>query len=447
MSDLTPVQESLVALVREGRIREFQLRSRELDPADLADVFAALDESERVAAVRTLPARLSGQALVLMPEEEHAEETLAALGAEEAAGIVELLEDDDAADILGELGPDAQQQILARVDADDRAEVQELLRYGKETAGGLMTTRVMTVQEHDTAAQALDEIRQQSETAGEFYQVFVVGPDQVLRGILPLRALVTSPPARPVVEFMEETDHAVRPEEDQEAVARLMSKYNLPSVPVVDGGGRLLGRVTFDDVIDVVEAEGTEDMLKFGGTSADEEVTGTWWQAVKSRLPWLYVNLATAFLAGGVVKVFLDTVNKLTDLAIWMPIIAGMGGNAGTQSLAVSVRGLALGVLTMKEFWRVIGKEMLVGLVNGAANGVVGAGVALMLHETPLLGVCVFLAMTGNLLVAGFAGAFIPMILKRANIDPAIASSIFVTTFTDVCGFILLFTTARALVL
>lgn len=447
MTQRDPLFEELASLVRAGEIREFQNRARELDPADLADVLASLDESDRLAAVRTLPARLSGQALVMMPEEEHAEDTLAALGASEAAGIVGTLEDDDAADILGELAPDDQRRILDQVGAEDRAEVQELLKYGKETAGGLMTTRVMTVREADTAEQALDEIRGQSEVAGEFYQVFVVDSGNVLKGILPLRALVTSPPARLVREFMEETDHSVRPEVDQEAVAHLMSKYNLPSVPVVDGAGRLLGRVTFDDVIDVVEAEGTEDMLKFGGTSADEEVGGTWWQAVKSRLPWLYVNLATAFLAGGVVKIFLDTVNRLTDLAIWMPIIAGMGGNAGTQALAVSVRGLALGLLTMKQFWRVIGKEMLVGLVNGVANGAVAALVALMIHESPMLGVCVFLAMAGNLFVAGFAGAFIPMVLKRFNVDPAIASSIFVTTFTDVCGFLLLFMTARALVL
>ncbi|HEU5357674.1 MAG TPA: magnesium transporter [Gemmatimonadales bacterium] len=439
--------DELTALVRAGRIREFQERARGLDPADLADVFAALDEEERLAAVRTLPARLSGQALVMMPEDEHAEETLAALAPTEAAGIVGTLEDDDAADILGEMAPDEQRRILDQVGAEDRAEFQSLLKYGKETAGGLMTARVMTVRDIDTAAEAIEEIRGQSEETGEFYQVFVVDGTGKLQGVLPLRDLVTSRADRPVREFMEAVVHSVRPEEDQEAVARLMSRYNLPSVPVIDQEGRLLGRVTFDDVIDVVEAEGTEDMLKFGGTSADEEVAGTWWQAVKSRLPWLYVNLATAFLAGGVVKIFLDTVNRLTDLAIWMPIIAGMGGNAGTQALAVSVRGLALGLLTMKEFWRVIGKEMLVGLVNGAANGAVSALVALLIHETPMLGVCVFLSMTGNLFVAGFAGAFIPMILKRLNVDPAIASSIFVTTFTDVCGFLMLFMTARALIL
>ncbi|MGB7211775.1 MAG: magnesium transporter [Gemmatimonadales bacterium] len=441
------MHDELVDLVRAGRIREFQFRARDIDPADLADVFASLNEEERLAAVRTLPARLSGQALVMMPEDEHAEDTLAALAPGEAAGIVGTLEDDDAADILGEMGPDEQRRILDEVGAEDRAEFQSLLRYGKETAGGLMTARVMVVNVTDTAAQAIEEIRGQSAEAGEFYQVFVVDATGKLEGVLPLRDLVTSAAARPVREFMEDIVHAVRPDEDQEAVARLMSRYNLPSVPVVDLEGRLLGRVTFDDVIDVVEAEGTEDMLKFGGTSADEEVAGTWGGAVRSRLPWLFINLATAFLAGGVVKLFLDTINKINDLAIWMPIIAGMGGNAGTQALAVSVRGLALGVLTMKDFWNVIGKEVLVGLINGLATGVVSTVVALLIHESPYLGLCVFLAMTGNLFVAGFAGAFIPLVLKRFKIDPAIASSIFVTTFTDVCGFLLLFLTAEWLIL
>lgn len=447
MTERDALLEELTGLVRTGRIREFQFRARDVDPADLADVFAALDDDERLAAVRTLPARLSGQALVMMPEDEHAEDTLTALAPDEAAGIVGTLEDDDAADILGEMEPDEQRRILEQVGDEDRAEFQSLLKYGKETAGGLMTARVMAVSDHDTAAEAIEEIRRQSAEAGEFYQVFVVDAAGKLEGVLPLRDLVTSPADRPVREFMEDVVHSVRPDEDQEAVARLMSRYNLPSVPVVDLAGRLLGRVTFDDVIDVVEAEGTEDMLKFGGTSADEEVAGTWTGAVRSRLPWLFINLATAFLAGGVVKIYLDTINKVNDLAIWMPIIAGMGGNAGTQALAVSVRGLALGLLTMKQFWNVIGKEMLVGLVNGVATGAVSTIVALLIHESPMLGLCVFLAMTGNLFVAGFAGAFIPMVLKRFNIDPAIASSIFVTTFTDVCGFLMLFLSARALIL
>jgi magnesium transporter len=217
-----------------------------------------------------------------------------------------------------------------------------------------------------------------------------------------------------------------------------MSRYNVPSVPVVDQAGRLLGRVTFDDLVDVVEKETTEDLLQFGGVSADEELEAGWGVAVKSRLPWLYVNLLTAFLAGGVVYLFQGTVQRAVVLAVWMPIIAGMGGNAGTQALAVTVRRLALGLIQPRLFTRVLGKEVLVGLFNGIAIGSVVALVAVMLGEGPLLGGVVFLAMAGNLLVAGFAGAFIPILLERRGVDPAVASSIFVTTFTDVCGFLLL---------
>jgi magnesium transporter len=237
---------------------------------------------------------------------------------------------------------------------------------------------------------------------------------------------------------MHDADIRVEPELDQEEVAHLMGRYNLESVPVVDQSGRLLGRVTFDDVIDVVEAESTEDILKFGGVPADEELEAGWGTAVKSRLPWLYVNLLTAFLAGGVVYFFQGTVQRAVSLAIWMPIIAGMGGNAGTQALAVTVRRLALGRIQRHEFSRVVGKEILVGLINGLANGIIVAVVALLLHEGARLGIVVFLAMAGNLLIAGFAGAFIPILLERFGVDPAVASSIFVTTFTDVFGFLLL---------
>jgi len=249
---------------------------------------------------------------------------------------------------------------------------------------------------------------------------------------------VISRPERRVRDFMEPADVSVSPGADQEDVARILARYNLPSVAVVDDQGRLLGHITFDDVIDVVEAETTEDILKFGGVPASELLAAGWREAVRSRLPWLYVNLLTAFLAGGVVYVFQSTVQRTVALAVWMPIIAGMGGNAGTQALAVTVRRLALGQMPSHLFARVVGKEVLVGMVNGLAIGGVVGVVAMLMGDQSRLGVVVFLAMSGNLLVAGFAGGFIPVVLERYRIDPAIASSIFVTTFTDVCGFLLL---------
>ncbi len=436
MSSFTDHIQRMVDLVRRGELNLFVRRAREFEPADLADVLTELDEQERVAVVEALPPEVSSQALVEMPEEAHAETTLAALPPERAAEIVEELEDDDAADILGELDREKQERILSEV--EDRADVDRLLRYDEETAGGRMTSHVVTVRDTATAAEALDEIRRQAEEVDDFSQIFVVGSDRRLLGVVSLKDLVISRSERRVGEFMKPADISVPPDLDQEEVARLMTRYHLSNVPVVDGAGRLLGMVTFDDVIHVVEAETTEDLLQFGGVSADEELAARWTTAVRSRLPWLGVNLLTAFLAGGVVYFFQDTVRRTVVLAVWMPVIAGMGGNAGTQALAVTVRRLALGLIPTHLFVRVVGKEVLVGVANGLVIGLVVGLVAGLLGEGIRLGMVVFLAMTGNLLVAGFAGAFIPVVLERLGVDPAIASSIFVTTFTDVCGFLLL---------
>jgi magnesium transporter len=437
--------DRMVELVRKGDIAHFIRRAHDFEPADLADVLSALDEQERVAVVQALPPELSSQALAEMPEAAHAGETLAALDPGQAADIVEELDDDDAADMLRDLDRNQQEQILSEV--QDRSEVDRLLRYDEETAGGRMTTHMVTVPDTATAAQALDEIRRQSEEVEDFYQVFVVDGDHRLVGFLPFKDLVISRPERPVRAFMTTADIFVTPDLDQEEVARLMARYNLPSVAVVDEQGRLLGRVTFDDVIDVVEAETTEDLLKFGGVSPDEELAAGWRPAVRSRLPWLSVNLATAFLAGGVVYLFQPTIQHTLALAAWMPVIAGMGGNAGTQALAVTVRRLALGLIPVDVFTRVVGKEIVVGIINGLVMGVAVGAVAALIGQGARLGIVVFLAMTGNLMVAGFAGAFIPLVLERFGIDPAIASSIFVTTFTDVCGFLLLLGLAGMLLL
>jgi magnesium transporter len=437
--------DRMVELVRKGDIAHFIRRAHDFEPADLADVLSALDDKERVAVVQALPPELSSQALAEMPEEAHAGETLAALDPGQAADIVEELDDDDAADMLRDLDRNQQEQILSEV--EDRSEVDRLLRYDEETAGGRMTTHMVTVPDTASAEQAREEIRRQAEEVEDFYEVFVVDRDHRLVGFLPFKDLVISRPERPVRAFMTPADVFVTPDLDQEEVARLMARYNLPSVAVVDEHSRLLGRVTFDDVIDVVEAETTEDLLKFGGVSPDEELAAGWRPAVRSRLPWLSVNLATAFLAGGVVYLFQHTIQHTLALAVWMPVIAGMGGNAGTQALAVTVRRLALGLIPVDVFTRVVGKEIVVGIINGLVMGVAVGTVATLIGQGARLGIVVFLAMTGNLMVAGFAGAFIPLVLERFGIDPAVASSIFVTTFTDVCGFLLLLGLAGMLLL
>jgi magnesium transporter len=363
----------------------------------------------------------------------------------QAAQIVERLEDDDAADILGELEPEQQERILAGV--ADRRDVDRLLRYDDESAGGLMTTHVVTVTDLDTVGLALEAIRRQAEDVEDVTEIYVIDTARRLVGMLSFKHLVVSGDNRLVRDVMDDSDVRVAADVDQEEVARLMARYNVPSVPVVDAAGRLLGRVTYDDVIDVTEAEATEDLLRFGGVSPDEELGAAWHDAVKSRLPWLYVNLLTAFLAAAVVYFFKGSIERLAMLAVWMPIIAGMGGNAGTQALAVTVRRLSLGQVPTTRLRSVIGKEVLVGALNGAAIGIVVSVVAVLLGESWRLGAVVFLAMTLNLFVAGFAGSFVPVALERMGADPAVASSVFVTAFTDVCGFGLLLGMATAVLL
>jgi magnesium transporter len=209
-------------------------------------------------------------------------------------------------------------------------------------------------------------------------------------------------------------------------------------VPVVDTAGRLLGGVTFDDVIDVIEAETTEDILKFVGVSGEEEIRGGWWDAVRSRLPWLMLNVCTAAAGATVVLVFEETIQALTFLAVLMPMVAGLGGNSGTQALAVTIRRLALSTETAEQRWSIVRKELLVGLGNGLVIGLIVSGLAWTLEGNPLVGMVVMLAMWLNLTVGSFAGAFVPIMLERFKVDPAVASSIFVTAFTDMCGFFLL---------
>jgi len=434
-------EERLRRLAAVGDIGRLLSQARELHPSDFSDLLAALEPELRLRIVQSLPPDVVSEAIAEMEEEEHPEELLAALMPERAADIVEELEDDDAVDLIADLPPETAARILSSV--ADRADIERLLNYDEESAGGLMTTAVVAVRDSVSAAEAIDEVRRQAEAVGDFYQVYCIDDGKRLVGILPLQRMVVAKPQTVVRDLMEPAPTAVTPELDQEEVARLLARYNVPAVPVVDRQGRLLGRITFDDVIDVVEDEQTEDMLKFGGGSGDEQLGGSWGESVRSRLPWLYVNLVTAFLAGAVVYVFQDTIARLVALAVWMPIIAGMGGNAGTQALAVTARRIALGMIPPGRGIRLISKEILVGMTNGVAIGVVVACVAALIGQGWGLGAVVMLAMWGNQVLAAVAGAAIPLMLDRIGIDPAVASSVFVTTLTDIAGFLLLLGLAR----
>jgi len=419
----------------------------EYHASEIAILFESLTKEDRQRIINLLPVETASEIISEMHEEAHPEELLLQLHPDKRTEIVEELDYDDATDIISQLEEHEQKEILGELSEDDASHIRNLLSYHEDTAGGLMNTEFIRIHLHLTKKDAIDEIIRQSEEIEEFYTIFVVDERNVFQGIVSLKDIIKAKGNVQITELVKRDVAWVSPDTDQEEVAKLISQYNITSIPVLDKQMKLLGRVTFDDVIDVLEDENTEDILKISGVSEDEELSGNWVEAVKSRLPWLVINLGTAFLASAVVRMFEPTIAKIAVLSAYMTIIAGMGGNAATQALAVTVRRISLYDLTDNQAYRAVIKEITVGLINGAVTGLIVFVFALVFDHNPLLGVVIFLAMTGNLLIAGITGAGIPLILKRVGIDPAIASSIIITTFTDVFGFLLLLGLASKLLL
>jgi magnesium transporter len=448
--DFEGVRTRLEELIEAGEAEAISDLLKELHPSDVADLVETLDsDDERVALMEALPRELASETLAEMDEEEDPGDLLAALSPVLGAELLHELDYDDAVDLVADLDPEERASILSALPLEEAGEIRGLLRYDEESAGGRMNTRLVRVLSTLTAGQAIAEVRRQGREVEDFYTVFVVDEGHHLLGTVPLDDLILADPLQPVIELVEPVVASVPADEDQEEVGRLMSRYNLVSIPVVDQFGVLLGRVTFDDVMDVMEAEQTEDILRLVGTSDHEEIRADWYETVRTRLPWLGLNLLTATAAASVVYFFRDTVENIILLAALAPIIAALGGNAGTQALAVTVRRLSLagdGEIGHGPFLAV-GKELLVGMVNGGVLGLAIAGLSFTVGGDPMLGGVVLLAMWGNLIVAGFAGSFVPTVLNRVGVDPAVASSVFVHTFTDLVGFFLLLGLATALLL
>jgi magnesium transporter len=419
----------------------------EYHASEIAILFESINPTDRQRIINLLSVEKASEVLAEMSEETHPEELLLQLNPEKRTEIVEELDYDDATDIISQLGEEDQQEILEDLSKDDAESIRNLLSYNEETAGGLMNTEIIAVNINLSKKDAIDEIIRQSEEIEEFYTIFVVDDDYLFKGIVSLKDIIKAKGNVKIIEMANQDAVYVKADTDQEEVARLLSQYNLTSIPVVDERLRLLGRVTFDDVIDVLEDENTEDILKISGVSEDEELGGNWVDAIKSRLPWLIINLGTAFLASAVVRYYQTTLDALSILSAYMTIIAGMGGNAATQALAVTIRRISLFDLTDRQTYRTVLKEFTVGMINGAVTGLIVLVSAYFFDANLMLGLVIFAAMTGNLIIAGVTGAGIPLILKRIGIDPAIASSIIITTFTDVFGFLLLLGLASKLLL
>jgi len=435
--------KDLVTAGVDEEILDDQLK--DLHASDIADLIEHLEDDQRLLLMRRLPPDVAADALAEMEEVERPADLLLQLELRRIGEIVGEMADDDAADILGELEPEQQAEVLSVVAVPDAVHIEELLHHAEDTAGGIMTRDMLAIRSNLTAGEAIAEIRRQARGDMEFYTIFVIESDRRLIGVVSLHDLVLSEPGVALSAIIEQPRAVVPVDMDQEEVSHILSRYNLASIGVVDESGRLLGRVTFDDVIDVLEAEMTEDILRFAAVSDEEHVRGSTVDAIRSRLPWLLLNLGTASLGALVVWNFRDTIENLVVLAVVMPIVAGLGGNAGTQALAVTIRRIALADESLAERWHVLGKEALVGLLNGLAVGALAFAFGyVLLGQGPVFGLVVLLAMWGNLVVASFAGAFIPIVLESAGIDPAVASSVFVTALTDLTGFLLLLGLATA---
>ncbi|MEE8886395.1 MAG: magnesium transporter [Eubacteriales bacterium] len=345
------------------------------------------------------------------------------------------MQKDDIVDMLSDFPIGRRKEVINIMKTDDRQIITKLLQYPEESAGGLMTTAFIALKGDYTAEYALEKIKQIGPKTEDIETVYIVDRKGCLIGFVDLRQILSAPKTRILSDFMDDRVIYVKPETDQEDVAKLVSKYDLNSIPVVSPTKQILGVVTVDDVIDVIIDEYNEDILELAGVSKEENLDTTLGESIRLRLPWLMINLLTAFLASFTVKLFESTIEQVVALSSIMTIISGMGGNAGTQTLSILVREISQRDRKAKEYRKPFLKELVLGLIDGASTGLVTAVVVCAVYGNIWLGVIAFVAMIGNMLVSAFFGFLIPLILNKCHADPAVSSSIFVTTATDVLGF------------
>jgi magnesium transporter len=431
------VLESVRRLMRMGATPNLVNLLQKQHPADLAEVFSELPERERQTAFNTLVERNGRLAMEALSElgPEKGAALLALRSAEDIARLVQEIPSDDAAALIGQLPDELSAVVLDLIRPKPGGGVSDLLEYEDKTAGRLMNPNVYALPEELTAGEAITALQTSRDVEMVFY-LYVVDERRHLVGVVSLRRLLLVPPETPLKRIMTTEVYSARVDTDQEEVARMVASYNLLAIPVVDRENKLVGVITVDDVIDVIKDEATEDVYRLAGVSADDGVLSPPIQSLQRRLPWLAVNLATAFLAASVVGMFRDIIAEFVLLAIFMPVVAGMGGNAATQTLAVIVRGLAIGELTWSNARAALVKEGLVGLGNGVILGGVAMAGAWLLGGNLVIGGVLALAMIINMFIAATAGTLIPLGLRALKIDPALASSVFITTLTDVFGFL-----------
>ncbi len=424
------------------RLREHLLAGEEPDVADLmeplhaadaGDVLEALEADERLKLVQMLGDKFDYEALTEVDENVRSD-LMDELPTDEIARGVSTLDSDDAVYILEDIDVGDREEILAQLPAFERLSLKRSLDFPEESAGRRMQTDFIAIPPFWTVGQTIDYLRGEKELPDEFFQLYVVDPSYRVLGTIPLDKFLRAKRQMHIEDLMNRDLMTVEATEDQEEAARHFERYDLVEVGVIDENKRLVGVLTVDDIVDVIHEEATEDIKRLGGVG-DEELSDKVLSTVRSRAPWLFVNLLTAILASSVIALFDGTIEQMVALAALMPMVASMGGNAGTQTMTITVRALATRDLDRGRVRRLIAREMTVGLLNGGIFAVLIGAVTAARYLNPSLGVVIGLAMIINMIAAGTAGILIPLALNRFKIDPAIASSVFVTTVTDVVGF------------
>ncbi|MEW6244300.1 MAG: magnesium transporter [Bacillota bacterium] len=434
---LAVLRELVESKDKEGLVR---FLNEELHPADLADIIDELDADER----REILELLQDEVIAaVMHELDYDDQSaiLRILGPDQASKILDEMSTDDIADLLGEVEPEEAGEILELLQEEEAAEVKELLGYKDDTAGGIMTPDFIAFPEHLSAHDAIEQMRIMAPDAETVYYLYVVDEDGKLVGVVSLRELIVAKPQTSLRDIMRRNVVSVHVNDDQEQVAKTISKYDLLAVPVINDDGVLLGIVTFDDAMDVIEEETTEDFYRMAGTGADEEeelLKGVWVK-VSRRLPWLVFLLFTNFISANVIKGFTLTLEAVVALAYFIPVLMDMGGNVGTQSFAVVVRGLATGEVDRREVFRTVFKEAKVGLLLGLICGTLVSLVVLAWQGSPFLGLVVGAALSLTLITASVMGTLIPMVMERIGVDSAVAAGPFITTVVDVTALLIYF--------
>ncbi|MEM8598683.1 MAG: magnesium transporter [Bacteroidota bacterium] len=447
------VNEELVENVRaliEAR-QEAMVRTLAVDlhPADLAQLMSHLPAEQSQTLLGWLPTERGG---LVLPELESAyrSDLLDEVPTADLVALIDEIDTDDAADVIADLPDDVFARVLPQL--EDRAEVEHLLGYGEETAGGLMEVDYVVVDESATVDEATEAVRACAEEVDQVYVVYVVDAQQRLQGIVPLKRLLLARASRPVRDLMLTDIVTTEPDEDQEEVARLMERYDLIALPVVSSEGVLLGRITIDDIVDVIRDEAEEDLQRASGIAGDEELSASVLQITRGRLGWLLLGLVGAFLSGLVIKGFEGSLERATVLAVFIPVVMAMAGNAGIQSAAIAVQGLASGDLWGSDLLRRLGKELVVATLNGVVLAAV-LGVTVLVLPGFVEGAGTALAATVALslllvvIIATGIGATVPLLLAKAGIDPALAMGPFITVSNDILGLAVYFAIASVLFL